>query len=94
MAVHIDLDEISVSFLDRGPRDAEEVLLFVHGFPLDLSMWRGQLKDSITTCAEMSSMAENLPNGQFVEIASAGHLAPLEQPAAVDAAIREFMQTT
>jgi len=33
-------------------------------------------QDAITTCAEMRSMAENLPNGQFVEIASAGHLAP------------------
>ncbi len=264
----IDLDEITVSFLDRGPREAEEVLLFVHGFPLDLSMWRGQLndlaedfrcvapdlrgfgassvtagtvtmaqladdldrllqelqidvpvtlcglsmggyvawemwrchahrlrrlilcdtraqadsvemargrqlmaqqveqdgmqgvadtmisklfaadaleqqagvvnsirtlidrmdpqgvaaaqrgmaerrdfsdrlneielptlavcgqQDAITTCAEMRSMAEILPNGQFAEIAYAGHLAPLEQPAAVNAAIRRFVQTT
>ena len=51
-------------------------------------------QDAITTSAEMRSLVENLPNGRFVEIASAGHLAPLEQPAAVNAAIREFIQTT
>ena len=51
-------------------------------------------QDAITTCAEMRSMAESLPNGRFVEIASAGHLAPLEQPAAVNAAIRRFIQAT
>ena len=51
-------------------------------------------QDAITTCAEMRSMAERLPNGHFVEIDSAGHLAPLEQPAAVNAAIRKFVKTT
>ncbi len=48
-------------------------------------------QDSITTCDEMRHLAERLPHGQFVEIPSAGHLAPLEQPAAVNRAIRGFI---
>jgi pimeloyl-ACP methyl ester carboxylesterase len=38
----------------------------------------------------MCGIAQALPQGTFVEIAAAGHMAPLEKPAAVNAAIREF----
>jgi pimeloyl-ACP methyl ester carboxylesterase len=48
--------------------------------------------DSIAPPAEMRQIAEKLPHGRYVEIANSGHMAPLEQPAAVNAAIREFLQ--
>jgi len=47
--------------------------------------------DAISSPAEMRQIADNLPRATFVEIAGAGHMAPLEQPEAVNAAIREFL---
>lgn len=47
--------------------------------------------DVISPKQEMSRFAESMPNAAFVEIANAGHLAPLEQPAATNAAIRDFL---
>jgi len=47
--------------------------------------------DAISPPAEMKEIAAKLPRGRFVEIAGAGHMAPLEQPDKVNAAIREFL---
>jgi len=48
--------------------------------------------DGIAPPAEMRGIAEQLPAGKFALIKQAGHMAPLEQPAAVNAAIREFLR--
>ena len=48
-------------------------------------------EDAISPPAEMSDFAGKMPNAKYVEIADAGHLAPLEQPSAVNVAIREFL---
>jgi pimeloyl-ACP methyl ester carboxylesterase len=47
--------------------------------------------DVISAPAEMRQIAEQLPDARFVEIEDAGHMAPFEQPAAVNSAIREFL---
>ena len=47
--------------------------------------------DSISTPDEMRRIAEAMPRAEFVEIAAAGHLAPLEQPAAVNQALRRWL---
>lgn len=47
--------------------------------------------DVISPPAEMRDIAQAIPNAKFVEIADAGHLAPLENPAAVNAAIAAFL---
>jgi pimeloyl-ACP methyl ester carboxylesterase len=47
--------------------------------------------DAISSPAEMKEIAAKLPRGRFVEIAGAGHMAPLEQPEKVNAAIRGFL---
>jgi len=47
--------------------------------------------DAITTADEMRSMAMTLPQATFVEVADAGHMAPLEAPHAVNAAIDHFL---
>lgn len=49
-------------------------------------------EDAIAPPAEMKSIAEAIPGGRFVEIAGAGHMAPLEKPAEVNAAIRSFLK--
>jgi pimeloyl-ACP methyl ester carboxylesterase len=47
--------------------------------------------DVISTSSEMRGIAERLPRAKFVEIKDAGHMAPLERPAEVNAALREFL---
>ena len=47
--------------------------------------------DPISTVAEMRQIAAQMPQATFVEIPAAGHMAPLERPEPVNAAIREFL---
>ncbi len=47
--------------------------------------------DAISTLAEMRGIAAAIPDAQFVEIRNAGHMTPLEEPAAVNDAINEFL---
>lgn len=48
-------------------------------------------KDAISPPDEMQAIARAIPSAEYVEIARAGHLAPLEQPAAVNDALRAFL---
>lgn len=48
--------------------------------------------DAIAPPAEMRSIATGLPRATFALIAEAGHMAPLEQPTAVNQALQAFMQ--
>ncbi len=48
--------------------------------------------DAVSPVAEMRAIAQAIPNAQFIVIPNAGHLAPLEQPEAVGAAIESFLQ--
>ena len=47
--------------------------------------------DAITTCEEMETMSQQIPNAHFIKVENAGHMAPLEQPEIVNSAIREFL---
>jgi pimeloyl-ACP methyl ester carboxylesterase len=47
--------------------------------------------DAISTRDEMESMASAMPSAQLVEIPDAGHMAPMENPAAVNDAMRGFL---
>jgi pimeloyl-ACP methyl ester carboxylesterase len=49
--------------------------------------------DQITTSKEMRTIAETIAGAHYKEIAKAGHLAPLEQPAAVNDAIARFLKS-
>jgi pimeloyl-ACP methyl ester carboxylesterase len=48
-------------------------------------------QDSITPVADARRMAGAIPNARLVTIADAAHLAPVEQPAAVNAAVAQFL---
>lgn len=48
-------------------------------------------QDRLTTPEEMRGMAETIPDAAFAEIPNAGHMAPMENPEAVNRAIREFL---
>ncbi len=47
--------------------------------------------DAITPPSEMSQVAAAMPKAAFLEIDGAGHMAPLEQPEPVNAAIQHFI---
>ena len=47
--------------------------------------------DQLVPTAEMRAMAEAIPLARLVEISGAGHLAPIENPAEVNAAILSFV---
>lgn len=51
------------------------------------------IEDRISTVEEMRSIAETIPSAKFCEVARAGHMAPLENPGDVNAAIRQFVTT-
>jgi pimeloyl-ACP methyl ester carboxylesterase len=48
-------------------------------------------QDRLTPPADAEAMVAALPDARFSHIAGAGHLAPLEQPGPVTAAVREFL---
>ena len=50
-------------------------------------------EDVASTPAEMRGMAQAIPGAKFVEIPAAGHLSPLENPPAFNAAMLEFVET-
>lgn len=47
--------------------------------------------DAISPAAEMKTIAEAIPNARFALIPNAGHMAPMEQPEAVNDALRRFV---
>ncbi len=49
--------------------------------------------DAITPPQEMRQLVKDLPKSRLIEIPAAGHMAPLESPAAVNAAILEFLNS-
>lgn len=48
-------------------------------------------EDAIAPPTEMEGIAKAIPGAKYVSIAGAGHMAPLEKPAEVNAAIRSFL---
>lgn len=48
-------------------------------------------EDTVTPPAPAKAMAQRIPGARYVEVEGAGHLAPLEQPDQVTAAVREFL---
>ena len=47
--------------------------------------------DAISPPAEMQTIAAAIPRSEFVEIPASGHMTPLENPTAVNAALKEFL---
>lgn len=49
-------------------------------------------EDTITPADEMRDMADRIPEARFITIPQAGHMAPMENPEAVNTAIEEFLK--
>lgn len=48
-------------------------------------------EDAISPVAEMRQIAQSIPGAQFAIVPEAGHMAPLENPAAFNAALEKFL---
>jgi 3-oxoadipate enol-lactonase len=48
-------------------------------------------KDAISPPAEMQTIADSLPQAEFVVVPEAGHMSPLENPAVFNAAVEKFL---
>jgi len=57
------------------------------------TLWICGVHDAITTADEMKTAAAQTPDARFEPISDAGHMAPLERPAAVNAVIRDFLKS-
>lgn len=51
-------------------------------------------EDPISPVAEMRQISESIPGAQFAVIPAAGHMAPLENPAAFNAALEKFLTSS
>ena len=48
-------------------------------------------EDTVSPCDGMRQLVAHIPGARFHTIAKAGHLSPLEHPAAFNARVREFL---
>lgn len=80
----------SVAAASRGMAARPDSTALLSTIDLPTLVIVGQ-QDAITTSQEMRAMAVALPQATFVEVADVGHMAPLEAPNAVNAAIDHFL---
>jgi pimeloyl-ACP methyl ester carboxylesterase len=78
-----------IAAASRGMAQRPDVTALFPEFDLPALLICGQ-HDAISPPEEMRGIASAMPQAKFVEIAGAGHMAPLEKSAEVNAAIREF----
>jgi 3-oxoadipate enol-lactonase len=74
----------------RGMAERPDVTSQLKNFDLPALVICGE-HDAISPPSEMQQIAAALPNARYVEIKNAGHMSPLEDPSAVNTAIREFL---
>src|SRR5262245_38906506 len=79
-----------IAAASRGMAQRPDVTPWLSKFDMPALVLCGQ-HDAISKSDEMRGFAEQMPNARYVEIAGAGHMAPLEKPREVNAAIREFL---
>ena len=80
-----------IAAASRGMAQRPDVTPWLARFDMPALVVCGQ-HDAISKPDEMRGIAERMPSARFVEIAGAGHMAPLEKPAEVNAVIREFLE--
>lgn len=76
----------------RAMRDRPDSTAMLPALHLPVLVVAGQA-DQIAPPRGMRAMARTIAAARFVEIANAGHLAPLEQPVATNAALVDFLRS-
>lgn len=85
-------DPKGIAAASRGMAQRPDVTPWLASFDMPVLVLCGQ-QDVISKPDEMRGFAQHMPQARYVEIAGAGHMAPLEKPAEVNAAIREFLDS-
>jgi pimeloyl-ACP methyl ester carboxylesterase len=80
----------AIAAAQRGRAPRPDTTAFLPSIRLPALVVVGVL-DAISTRDEMKSIAAAIPNAQFVEIAEAGHMTTMENPAAVNEALTAFL---
>ena len=83
-------DPIAIAAAHRGMAVRPDASSFLPTFHVPTLVVVGE-HDVISTPAEMKAIAEAIPNAQFALISDAGHMAPMENPGAVNHVIHEFL---
>ncbi len=86
----LDTDPRTIAAAQRGMAQRGDMTASLPEISLPTLVLVGQ-HDGISTPDEVRQIAAALPHGRFIQIPEAGHLAPLENPAAVNAAVEEFL---
>jgi YbgC/YbaW family acyl-CoA thioester hydrolase len=88
MAGRASVDGIVAALRAMRDRADSRELLPAIGVP---TLVTGGAEDVLTPPDVMQALADGIPGARFVAIPAAGHLAPLEQPLAVNRALSEFL---
>lgn len=89
-AVMLKTSPVGIAAALRGMAERPDVSGRLTEFNVPALVLCGE-HDVISPAAEMRGIAGGLPQARYVEIAGAGHMAPLEKPAEVNRAIGEFV---
>jgi 3-oxoadipate enol-lactonase len=80
----------AIAAAQRGMARRPDVREYLPGYSIPALVLVGA-EDAISPPTEMREIAQALPDAKFVEIPGAGHMTTLENPDAVNAALREFI---
>jgi pimeloyl-ACP methyl ester carboxylesterase len=80
----------AIAGASRGMAERPDVTAWLPAIRVPTLVLCGE-HDAITPAADMKAMAERIPHAKYVAIPDAGHMAPMEQPALVNDAIRQFL---
>lgn len=85
-------DPVAIAAAQRGMahRDDSTPLLSTIDVPV---LYLVGVDDVISTPTEMQSMADATPGAKFVQVPNSGHMSPMENPTAVNHAIKEFVES-
>ena len=87
----VDASPAGIAAASRGMAEREDFTDQLQTFRVPTLVVAGEY-DSISPPAEMQTMAEKIPDSEFIEIANAGHMSPLENPQDFNAALRAFLR--
>jgi pimeloyl-ACP methyl ester carboxylesterase len=80
----------AIAAAQRGMAAREDSIAILGQIDVPTLVVCGQ-HDAVSPPAEMQAMAAAMRDARFVEIPDAGHMSPMENPAAVNAAVRDFL---
>jgi pimeloyl-ACP methyl ester carboxylesterase len=86
-------DPRAIAAAQRGMAQRPDVMSWLPEIDLPTLVLVGE-HDAISRVQEMQSIAESLPRAEFKVIAGAGHMAPVENPNEVNAALLDFLRSS